>query len=190
MQVLKEKVRNLIESLSADISRADCAKSQVKCTQTILQRFIGQLKVSDFDEVHAKQDCYARHLLYRCPKEDFSVVMMVWGPGQRTPVHDHGGHWCVEGVVKGQLEIVDYSLREIDAQTVELNAEKTIHASPGDVGNLIPPFEYHHIANFTSTPAISIHVYSSEIKTCTRFLPLENNRYQKETVSLCYDSAL
>src|SRR4030095_11912675 len=38
-----------------------------------------------------KPDCYARHLLHVDPAGRFSVVVMVWGPGQRTPIHAHGG---------------------------------------------------------------------------------------------------
>jgi 3-mercaptopropionate dioxygenase len=33
--------------------------------------------------------CYRQYLLYCDPRERFSVVSFVWGPGQRTPVHDH-----------------------------------------------------------------------------------------------------
>src|SRR5262245_55525158 len=33
-----------------------------------------------------KPDCYARHLLHVDPAKRFSVVVMVWGSGQRTPI--------------------------------------------------------------------------------------------------------
>src|SRR5690606_34853383 len=36
---------------------------------------------------------YARHLLYADAKGRFSVVALVWQPGQRTPVHAHYT-WC------------------------------------------------------------------------------------------------
>ena len=32
---------------------------------------------------------YQQHLLHCDPLERFSVVSFVWGPGQKTPVHDH-----------------------------------------------------------------------------------------------------
>ncbi|MGA0796986.1 MAG: cysteine dioxygenase, partial [Quisquiliibacterium sp.] len=34
-------------------------------------------------------DTYRQYLLYCDPLERFSVVSFVWGPGHRTPVHDH-----------------------------------------------------------------------------------------------------
>ena len=44
------------------------------------------------------QDHYARRELYRSREHGYSVVAMTWGPGQGTPIHDHCGLWCVEGV--------------------------------------------------------------------------------------------
>jgi predicted metal-dependent enzyme (double-stranded beta helix superfamily) len=32
---------------------------------------------------------YILYILYGDPIERFSLVSFVWGPGQRTPVHDH-----------------------------------------------------------------------------------------------------
>ena len=35
---------------------------------------------------------------------------MTWGPGQGTPLHDHAGMWCVEGVLEGRIEVARYDL--------------------------------------------------------------------------------
>src|ERR1051326_7517104 len=42
---------------------------------------------AEFAEPHPAQ--YRQYLLYCDPLERFSVVSFVWGPGQKTPVHDH-----------------------------------------------------------------------------------------------------
>jgi len=63
-------------------------------------------------------DHYARREIYRSPELGYSVVAMTWGPGQGTPVHDHCGLWCVEGVWDGELEITQYEL--LDREGVEL----------------------------------------------------------------------
>ena len=34
-------------------------------------------------------DHYQQYLLHCDPKERFSVVSFVWGPGHTTPIHDH-----------------------------------------------------------------------------------------------------
>ena len=47
-----------------------------------------------------RADRYAQHLLHCDPMERFSVVSFVWGPGQRTPVHDHTV-WGLVGILRG-----------------------------------------------------------------------------------------
>ncbi|KZC35977.1 cysteine dioxygenase, partial [Rhodanobacter sp. FW510-R12] len=64
----------------------------------------------------ANADHYARRELYCSEEHGYCVVAMTWGPGQGTPIHDHDGMWCVEGVWNGALEIVQYELIEHDAQ--------------------------------------------------------------------------
>ena len=48
-----------------------------------------------------RQDRYAQYLLHADPLERFSVVSFVWGPGHRTPVHDHTV-WGLVGMLRGQ----------------------------------------------------------------------------------------
>src|SRR5215204_3546126 len=43
---------------------------------------------------------YAQHVLYVEPGGAFSIVAVVWRPGQVTPIHDHVS-WCVVGVIEG-----------------------------------------------------------------------------------------
>ena len=47
------------------------------------------------------RDGYSSHLLYSEPGGAFSIVALVWCPGQVTPVHDHVT-WCVFGVIEGE----------------------------------------------------------------------------------------
>jgi hypothetical protein len=66
-----------------------------------LARLIRDPEVALPDCVQAPvADHYARRELYRSPAHGYSVVAMTWGPGQGTPLHDHSGLWCVEGVCR------------------------------------------------------------------------------------------
>ena len=40
------------------------------------------------------------------------MVAMTWGPGQGTPIHDHAGIWCVEGVIQGEMTVTSYQVQE------------------------------------------------------------------------------
>src|SRR3546814_15103518 len=57
----------------------------------------GEVRLPD-EVFEPLDDHYARRELYRSPEHGYSVVAMTWAPGQGTPIHDHCGLWCVEGV--------------------------------------------------------------------------------------------
>ena len=135
-------------------------------------------------------DHYARRELYRSPQRGYSVVAMTWGPGQGTPLHDHSGLWCVEGVWDGELEIVQYELLERDGERYRFRAAGGIHAGPGSAGSLIPPHEYHTIRNASEDAiAISLHVYQAEMACCTKFQPLNGEWFVREAAILTTDKA-
>lgn len=191
MSFFKDCVSELTSQIEKNVLCKGCGEPQVEATQQILLNCLSKLSDAEFCEKYqAKNSCYSRHLLYRHPKDLCSVVMMIWGPGQSTAIHDHGGVWCVEGVLKGELEIVDYRIKQESNNCISATPVKTIRAGVGAVGNLIPPFEHHLIRNPGTSTAVSLHVYGAEIKECRRFLPLENGLYKPDTVSLCYDSEL
>ncbi len=133
-------------------------------------------------------DHYARRELYRSDEYGYCVTAMTWGPGQGTPIHDHHGMWCVEGVWRGALEITQYQLLERDAQNYHFNSVGAIQAGPGSAGSLIPPHEYHTILNPSDDAiAVSLHVYSAPMTQCAVFRPLHDQWYQRNDSELALD---
>lgn len=133
---------------------------------------------------------YARHLMFRDGEQGFCIVAMVWGPGQGTQIHDHSGVWCVEGVYEGTIEVTRYDLRDDEGSDVRFEQGGVIRAGVGACGALIPPVEYHCIANRTERTAISLHIYGRDLDLCHVFRPLGNDLYRKETKRLSYHSVL
>jgi predicted metal-dependent enzyme (double-stranded beta helix superfamily) len=135
-------------------------------------------------------DHYARRELYRSARHGYSVVAMTWGPGQGTPVHDHSGLWCVEGVWGGQLEITQYELLERDGERFRFRAAGGMQAGPGSAGSLIPPHEYHSIRNASPDAiAISLHIYKAPMECCSMFLPQSDEWYVRAPKPLATDEA-
>ncbi len=139
-------------------------------------------------------DHYARREIYRSPEHGYSIVAMTWGPGQGTPVHDHSGLWCVEGVWDGELEIVQYELLEHDGERYRFRAAGGMHAGPGSAGSLIPPHEYHTICNASADRvAISLHIYKAPMECCGKFVPQRGDRsgewFVREDAQLTTDQA-
>ena len=136
-----------------------------------------------------KPDSYARRLLYQDPELGFTAVVMTWGPGQRTALHDHSGIWCVEGVLEGEMEVVRYELMEETDGVCQFESRGSVHATAGAAGALIPPFEHHVLANALSDrPSLTLHVYGGEMDHCDIFQPEgEPGRYRRSSRQLSYD---
>ena len=133
---------------------------------------------------------YARRELYRSPEHGYSIVAMTWGPGQGTPIHDHCGLWCVEGVWDGELEITQYELLEQDGDRFRFRAAGGIHAGPGSAGSLIPPHEYHAIRNASAEHvAISLHIYKAPMEACSMFVPQQGEWHVRADKVLPRDKA-
>ena len=131
---------------------------------------------------------YARRELYACPERGFTIVAMTWAPGQGTPIHDHCGLWCVEGVWQGLLEITRYELEETDGERTRFSTHETLMAGAGTAGSLLPPHEYHTIRNpQPDRISISLHVYQKTMGECSTYEPLGEDWYRRGTRQLCLD---
>lgn len=108
---------------------------------------------------------YQQYLLYADPLERFSMVSFVWGPGQKTPVHDHMT-WGLIGMLRGQ-EIDTHYFKEPDGSY--RRGESTL-LLPGQVGSVSPAtHDVHEVANYyADRPSISIHVYGGNIGRINR----------------------
>jgi 3-mercaptopropionate dioxygenase len=136
-----------------------------------------------------KAESYARRLLYRDPDLGFTALIMTWGPGQHTALHDHAGIWCVEGVVEGNMEVTRYELMEEGEDGLCRFAERGgVSATAGSAGALIPPFEHHVLANAQPDRAsLTLHVYGGEMTHCDIFEPFSDGLYRRCTKQLSYD---
>lgn len=140
---------------------------------------------------HLTEPCgehYARRLLHREPDGSFTVVVMTWGPAQGTPLHDHAGIWCVEGVVEGRMEVRQLELvAEDDDGTCRFEERGRSISGVGSSGALIPPFEYHTLANaLDDRSSITVHVYGGEMDRCSVFEELGDGTFRRRTRSLSY----
>ena len=129
---------------------------------------------------------YARRLLHRDPEGQYTMVVMTWGPGQKTALHDHAGIWCVECVVDGRMEVAQFDLRAEHDGRYEFAERSRVVAGRGSAGCLIPPFEYHTLGNAAATPSITLHVYGGEMDHCHVFEPEADGSYRRVRKELAY----
>lgn len=104
---------------------------------------------------------YQQFLLYTDPQDRFSVVSFVWGPGQKTPIHDHTV-WGVIGMLRGAETEQGFKLAA-DGKPVGTHDE--VKLLPGDVGFVSPSIgDVHQVKNaFDDRVSISIHAYGGNI---------------------------
>ncbi|MCC3768655.1 cysteine dioxygenase family protein [Streptomyces sp. UNOC14_S4] len=106
-------------------------------------------------------DRYRQHLLHAEHDGSFSIVALVWLPGQQTAIHDHVS-WCVTGVHEGTESERRYRLVP-DGTTARLVATEDVVNAQGDVCGFAPPGDIHRVRNSCTSTAISIHIYGADV---------------------------
>ncbi|UCE04027.1 MAG: cysteine dioxygenase family protein [Candidatus Latescibacterota bacterium] len=158
------------------------AKTICRNIKDVLMEELGNRRVRIPEEYLAPVTTgYARRLLYKDHASRFSVVVMVWGPGQGTPLHDHAGHWCVECVYEGRIRVTSYDVDHERESGVLFKKADSVVSGVGAAGALIPPFEYHTIENPFDERAVTIHVYKGELTWCHAFEPLDDKGWHRRT---------
>jgi len=122
---------------------------------------------------------YRQYLLHCDPLERFSVVSFVWGPQQRTPIHNHTV-WGLVGVLRGAERSQPYApdaqgwMRPIGApHLVQAGEIEAVSPRVGDI---------HQVSNAHSDQvSISIHVYGANIGAVPRQVYLEEREQEGDT---------
>lgn len=117
----------------------------------------------EFAQPHPEH--YRQYLLHCDSGERFSIVSFVWGPGQQTPIHDHGV-WGLIGMLRGTESAQRYVIR--DGRPVRDGA--SVKLVPGDTETLSPGAgDIHQVRNdLEDQVSISIHVYGADIGAVRR----------------------
>ncbi|MFG6197369.1 cysteine dioxygenase [Nonomuraea sp. JJY05] len=90
-------------------------------------------------------------------EEDFSIVSVVWRPGQETQIHDHVS-WCAFGIISGIEHETLY--RDMGDHLAEIGRADN---RPGEVSGFAPPGDIHKVRNTSGEVGVSIHVYGANV---------------------------
>lgn len=129
---------------------------------------------------------YRQYLLYCDPLERFSVVSFVWGPGQRTPVHNHTV-WGLIGMLRGAEQDCRFDpgegcLKPGETSRLEVGMVARVSKRDGDV---------HQVSNaYDDRVSISIHAYGGNIGRINRAVFDPETGAAKPFVSAYANSAL
>jgi predicted metal-dependent enzyme (double-stranded beta helix superfamily) len=104
-------------------------------------------------------ETFCSHVLHSEPDGSFSIVALVWRPGQATRIHDHVT-WGAFAVIQG-LEYEELFVLDEEGECL-VEAGATVNAT-GDVTGFAPPGDIHRVRNTGHRTAISIHVYGTDV---------------------------
>ena len=129
--------------------------------------------------VFFRPDRYTRNLVSK--NDSFELLVICWNIGQQAPVHGHEGERCWSRVEQGSLRLCNY--REISENP--LAVQQVGEPYYGERGHLDGPADIHSVANPSTVPAVSLHLYSNPYDQCDIY-DLDSNL--KRRVRLAYDS--
>jgi predicted metal-dependent enzyme (double-stranded beta helix superfamily) len=182
---LSELITRLDRSVEAGTPQAITA-----AVKKDLEHVLGERLLTLPDSyIQPRTEAYARRLLHRDPQGRYSAIVMTWGPGQGTAVHDHGGLWCVEGVVDGEIAVTQYLVQQETDGYYRVTPIGSLLAGTGSAGCLIPPTDHHVLANARPARAsITLHIYGGDLDDCKVFLPATpDGRYAESTRMLSFN---
>jgi predicted metal-dependent enzyme (double-stranded beta helix superfamily) len=103
--------------------------------------------------------CYARHTIASDPAGRFTLLSIVWGPGQFSAPHAHDA-WCAYAVTERPLT---ETLYDFDARSGKAVTADTAQREPGYACFAPAGLEQiHRLGNAGDVPAISLHAYGVE----------------------------
>jgi predicted metal-dependent enzyme (double-stranded beta helix superfamily) len=148
------KLATLIDRIGAATDLRASLSDTAKLAAKQLREHLPSPGILTTEQLLGSPEGYRSHTLHVEPNGSFSIVALVWRPGQVTRIHDHLT-WCVFGVIQGveYEELFDDDLRLIGA------TENRV----GDVNGFAPPGDIHRVRNTGAATAVSIHVYGTDV---------------------------
>eukprot|EP01102_Stenamoeba_stenopodia_P005352 TRINITY_DN1595_c0_g1_i1.p1 TRINITY_DN1595_c0_g1~~TRINITY_DN1595_c0_g1_i1.p1 ORF type:complete len:224 (+),score=44.64 TRINITY_DN1595_c0_g1_i1:53-724(+) len=113
---------------------------------------------------------YTRNLVLK--NEIFEMIIICWNEGQQSPIHDHNGSDCFMAFLQGAAEETYYyieRLKEDPTECPDLRRGDSHQFSEGEVSYIADDLALHRIRPVKGR-AVSLHVYSPPITTCSVYL--------------------
>lgn len=165
-------LRNFVTGLAALLDRSPSEAEILEQGGALLRQLVARddWLPEAFAQPHPTY--YQQFLLHADSAERFSVVSFVWGPGQRTPIHDHRV-WGLIGMLRG-AETAQAFVRDDQGH---LHAHgPAVRLESGQVEAVSPRIgDIHQVANaYDDQVSISIHVYGANIGAVRRAVYAED----------------
>jgi 3-mercaptopropionate dioxygenase len=145
----------LVSGISGVVSRGLQPRETAFAVADLLRDRLPGLDLLTASERAGDPGKYVSHCLHA--QEEFSIVAVVWRPGQYTVIHDHLA-WCTFGILSGIEHETLY--RDMGDHLVEIGRAAN---RPGEVSGFAPPGDIHMVRNTSDEVGVSLHVYGTDV---------------------------
>jgi predicted metal-dependent enzyme (double-stranded beta helix superfamily) len=152
-------VAELVTAVRSVVDRRADWRQTARLVARELEQHLPSANVLTPEQRSGDAEGYSSYPLHTEPDGSFSVVALVWRPGQVTAIHDHVT-WCVFGVIRG-VEHEELFLLDEERNCLVEAGTRTNDA--GAVSGFAPPGDIHRVRNVGDDTAISIHIYGTDV---------------------------
>ena len=113
---------------------------------------------------------YTRNLVALEPR--FELMILCWGPGQASPIHNHEGQDCWMAVLAGEVEEVRYPMPSRE-RSGPLQPRASLRFSQGQVAFIRDEMGLHLVRPLrtSATGGVTLHLYASPYDECDCYCP-------------------
>jgi cysteine dioxygenase len=149
-----------LDFLLADLDRALAEEGRSAKVTRLLAEY-AQSGADDWKRyAFFEANYYSRNLVRL--SDVYELIVLCWGPGQRSPIHDHAAQRCWMGVLEGRVRETIYRVGESTPPT----AGPAREFAAGGVAFIVDDMGWHRIEPVGDAPAVTLHLYSKPIREC------------------------
>ena len=114
--------------------------------------------------------------------DQFQLLVLCWGVGQESPIHNHEGQDCWMAVLDGDVEEVRYCRpEEVCEGPLEPRCANSFQT--GQVAYISDDIGLHVVrSSVRDQPAVSLHLYASPYDHCNLYCP-ETGKITRKTLA-------
>ena len=123
------------------------------------------------------EESYTRNLVFH--SERFEILILCWGAGQESPIHNHEGQDCWMAVLDGDVEEARYPTPK-EVRPGPLTPRESKVFARGQVAYIHDDIGLHLVRGFGGSPAVSLHLYAKPYDACNVYCP-ETGKISRKT---------
>jgi cysteine dioxygenase len=102
----------------------------------------------------------------------YNLLLLCWGKGHQSPIHDHAGSHCILKVMQGSLVETRYPWpkNSAECECSKMQPTSADELSENETGYMHDEIGLHRVSNPSEEiDAVSLHLYSPPIQICQTF---------------------